>query len=131
MMTPTDSSVPAVCLLDDDASVLRSMQYLLASDGIAVRAFNKPEEFLAYAATHRVPVVVTDIWMPGITGLEILARTCAITPRPRVIVITARDDLAARTTAMAIGPVAFFIKPFNDEQFLAAVHDALAQVDQA
>jgi FixJ family two-component response regulator len=129
MKTPADSSPGEVCLLDDDASVLRSMQYLLASDGIPVRAFNKPEEFLAYAADHRVPVVVTDIWMPGITGLEILARTCAITPRPRVIIITARDDLAARATAMAVGPVAFFIKPFNDEQFLAAVHDALGQAE--
>jgi FixJ family two-component response regulator len=116
-----------VCLVDDDASVLRSMQYLLASDGIEVRAFNKPAEFLAHAASHRVPVVVTDIWMEGVTGLEILARMCAITPRPRVIIITARDDLAARATAMQIGPVAFFIKPFNDEEFLAAVHDALAQ----
>ena len=114
-----------VCLVDDDSSVLRSMQYLLASDGIKVHAFNKPEEFLAHAATHPVSVVVTDIWMEGVTGLEILARMCAITPRPRGIVITARDDLAARATAMAIGPVAFFIKPFNDEKFLAAVHQAL------
>ena len=116
-----------VCLVDDDASVLRSMQNLLASDGIEVRAFNKPEEFLAHAASHRVPLVVTDIWMEGVTGLEILARMCAITPRPRVIVITAREDLAARATAMQIGPVAFFLKPFNDEKFLAAVRDALAQ----
>src|SRR5450432_4867861 len=115
-----------VCLVDDDASVLRSMQYLLASDCIKVRAFNKPEEFLAHAAANPVEVVVTDIWMEGVTGLEILARMCALSPRPRVIVITARDDLAARATAMAIGPVAFFIKPFNDEKFLAAVHDALA-----
>src|SRR6185369_2657135 len=116
-----------VCLVDDDSSVLRSMQYLLASDGLAVQAFNKPEEFLVHAANHPVSVVVTDIWMEGVTGLEILARMCAISPRPRVIVITARDDLAARATAMAIGPVAFFIKPFNDEEFLAAVHDGLAQ----
>lgn len=130
MNPPADSSSREVCLIDDDASVLRSMQYLLASDGIKVRAFNKPEEFLAHAATQPVPVVVTDIWMKGVTGLEILARMCAISPRPRVIVITARDDLAARATAMAIGPVAFFIKPFDDEQFLAAVHDALAQASQ-
>ena len=127
---PVKTETKEVCLLDDDASVLRSMQYLLASDGIPVRAFNKPEDFLEYAAIHPVPVVVTDIWMPGVTGLEILARTCAISPRPRVIVITARDDLAARATALAIGPVAFFIKPFNDEQFLAAVHDALAQASE-
>ena len=120
-----------VCLVDDDPSVLRSMQYLLASDGITVRAFNKPKEFLAHAATHPVSVVVTDIWMEGVTGLEILARMCAISPRPRVIVITARDDLAARATAMAIGPVAFFIKPFNDEEFLVAVRKALAQAKDA
>jgi two-component system response regulator FixJ len=116
-----------VCLVDDDASVLRSMQYLLASDGIKVCAFNKPEEFLAHAAVHPVSVVVTDIWMENVTGLEILARMCALSPRPRVIVITAREDLAARATAMAIGPVAFFIKPFNDEEFIAAVRDALSQ----
>jgi FixJ family two-component response regulator len=123
----TSSASAEVCLVDDDSSVLRSMLHLLASDGIEARAFNKPEDFLTHAATHSVPVVVTDIWMEGVTGLEILARMCAISPRPRVIVITARDDLAARITAMQIGPVAFFIKPFEDEQFLAAVHDALAQ----
>ena len=127
MSDPAEPEAQEVCLVDDDVSVLRSMQYLLASDGLAVRPFNKPEDFLAHAATHRVSVVVTDIWMDGVTGLEILARMCAVSPRPRVIVITARDDLAARATAMAIGPVAFFIKPFNDEKFLAAVHDALAQ----
>ena len=115
-----------VCLVDDDPSVLRSMQYLLASDGIKVRAFNKPEDFLAHAATHPVPVVVTDIWMEKVTGLEILALMCALSPRPRVIVITARDDLAARATAMQIGPVAFFIKPFNDEEFLTAIRLALS-----
>ena len=115
-----------VCLVDDDPSVLRSMHYLLASDGIKVRAFNKPEDCLAHAATHSVSVVVTDIWMERVTGLEILARMCAVSPRPRVIVITARDDLAARATAMQIGPVAFFIKPFNDEEFLAAIRLALS-----
>jgi two-component system response regulator FixJ len=121
-------STEEVCLIDDDQSVLRSMEYLLASDGVKVRAFNKPEDFLAHAAAHPVSVVVTDIWMERVTGLEILARMCALSPRPRVIVITAREDLAARATAMQIGPVAFFMKPFNDEKFLAAVRQALATV---
>jgi two-component system response regulator FixJ len=127
MNSSGESDASEICLVDDDLSVLRSMEYLLASDGLAVCAFSKPEEFLAHAATHPVSVVVTDIWMDGVTGLEILARMCALSPRPRVIVITARDDLAARATAMQIGPVAFFIKPFDDEKFLAAVHDALSQ----
>jgi len=59
--------------------------------------------------------------------LELLARLCAISPRTKVIVITAREDLAARATAMAIGPVAFFMKPFDDEKFIAAVRDALGK----
>jgi two-component system response regulator FixJ len=113
--------------VDDDPSVLKSMQYLLASEGFKVRPFNKAQDFLAHAGAHHVPVVVTDIWMDEVTGLELLARLCAISPRTKVIVITAREDLAARATAMAIGPVAFFMKPFNDEKFIAAVRDALRQ----
>ena len=62
-----------------------------------------------------------------ITSLEVLARLCAISARTRAIVITAREDLAARATAMAIGPAAFFMKPFDDERFVAAVRDALNQ----
>jgi FixJ family two-component response regulator len=124
-MSESDTAEEEVCLVDDDPSVLRSMHYLLASDGFRVRSFNRPEEFLAHATSHRVPLVVTDIWMEQVTGLEILARMCALSPRPRVIVITAREDLAARATAMQIGPVAYFMKPFNDEEFLAAVHQAM------
>ena len=123
---PAQPESNEVCLVDDDPSVLKSMQYLLASEGFKVRPFNQPEDFLAHASTHRVPVVVTDIWMDRVTGLEVLARLCAISPRTKVIVITAREDLAARATAMAIGPVAFFIKPFNDEEFLTAIRLALS-----
>jgi two-component system response regulator FixJ len=111
--------------VDDDPSVLKSIHYLLASEGFKVRPFNKAEDFLAHAGTHHVPIVVTDIWMDDVTGLELLARLCAISPRTKVIVITAREDLAARATAMAIGPVAFFMKPFDDEKFICAVRDAL------
>ena len=121
-----DAQANEVCIVDDDPSVLKSMHYLLASEGLAVRPFNKAEDFLAHAGAHHVPVVVTDIWMDQVTGLELLARLCAISPRTKVIVITAREDLAARATAMAIGPVAFFMKPFDDEKFIAAVRDALS-----
>ena len=114
-------------MVDDDPSVLKSIHYLLASDGLKIRAFHKAEDFLTHAGTNHVPVVVTDIWMDQVTGLEVLARLCAISPKTRVIVITAREDLAARATAMAIGPVAFFMKPFDDEKFIAAVRDALGE----
>ena len=127
MSDPNQADEREVCLVDDDPSVLKSMHYLLASEGIKVRTFSKAEDFLTHASANHVPVVVTDIWMDGVTGLEVLARLCAISPKTRVIVITAREDLAARATAMAIGPVAFFMKPFDDEKFIAAVRDALDQ----
>ena len=130
MSDPNQADESEVCLLDDDPSVLKSMHYLLASEGLKVRTFSKAEDFLAHASKHHVPVVVTDIWMDKVTGLEVLARLCAISPKTRVIVITAREDLAARATAMAIGPVAFFMKPFDDEKFIAAVRDALNRSDK-
>ena len=119
-------SADEVCLLDDDVSVLNSMRFLLLAEGFKVRAFSNPEEFLAHASNNPVPLLVTDVWMDRVTGLEVLARLCAISPKTKVIVITAREDSAARATATAIGPVAFFIKPFDDEKFLSAVRQALA-----
>ena len=115
-----------VCLLDDDISVLKSMRFLLLAEGFNVRAFSNPEEFLAHANKNHVAVLVTDVWMDKVTGLEVLARLCAISPKTKVIVVTGREDSAARATATAIGPVAFFIKPFEDEKFIAAVRGALA-----
>ena len=124
---PAEDETKEVCLLDDDPSVLKSMHYLLASEGIKVRPFNKAEDFLVHATKHHVPLLVTDVWMDGVTGLEVLARLCAISPKTRVIVITAREDMAARATAMAIGPIAFFTKPFDDEKFLGTIRDALGK----
>jgi two-component system response regulator FixJ len=125
MSVSSEGDANEICLLDDDPSVLRSMNYLLASEGFTVRPFNKALDFLAYASTNKVPLLVTDVWMEGVTGLEVLARLCAVSPTTRVIVITAREDLAARAIAMQIGPVAFFMKPFDDEEFLAAIRKAL------
>jgi two-component system, LuxR family, response regulator FixJ len=124
-MSDVDLPLKEICLLDDDEAVLRSMRFLLAAEGFQTRAFNNPEEFLGHAANSKVNVLVTDIWMEQMTGLEVLARLCAISPNTRVIVITGREDLAARATATAIGPVAFLTKPFNDEEFLAAIRTAV------
>src|SRR5436309_14430298 len=125
-VTPTeDRSSEIVCLVDDDPLVLRSTGLLLVSGGFTARGFDKGKDFIAYVASHEVPLVVLDIWMEEMTGLEVLARLCAISPQTHGIVITGREDSAAQITAMQIGIVAFFIKPFNDGKFLAAVHDAL------
>ena len=131
-MTPTEKPCSEIiCLVDDDPLVLRSTGLLLASDGFVVRQFDKGEDFIAYIASHDVPLVVLDIWMEEMTGLEVLARLCAISPQTHVIVITGHEDSAARLLATQIGTVAFLIKPFDDEQFLDVVHRALGHAPES
>ena len=125
MIPSEQGSSEIVCLVDDDPMVLRSIGRLLGSSGFAVQPFNKGADFIDYVAAHDVRLVVLDLWMKEMTGLEVLARLCAISPKTNVIVITGHDDRAARLTAMQIGAVAFLIKPFNDEQLIEAVHRAL------
>src|SRR5207237_8940222 len=119
------ASSEIVCLVDDDPMVLRSTGLLLASDGFAVCRFDNGQDFIAYVASHEVPLVVLDIWMENMTGLEVLARLCAISPQTHVIVITGREDTAARITAMQIGTVPLLIKTLDEEQFPVVLHRSL------
>ena len=113
-------------MVDDDPSVLKSIGRLLASDGFAVRAFNKPKEFLTHVQTHSVPLVVLDILMDEMNGLEVQAQLRVLSPRTRVIIITGCEDSNARSTATRLGVIAFFTKPFDGDKFLDAVRGALA-----
>ncbi len=122
---PKIAHAEVVCLVDDDASVRKSLSRLLESDGFSVRAFSEPEAFLNHIATNSVPLAVLDIWMGSMTGMELLAHLCARSPRTRVIFITGREDTAAKATVMPAGVFAFLIKPFDGDQFLSTVHRAL------
>ena len=127
-MTSSEKSDPQiVCLVDDDLSVLKSIERLLAPDGLSVRAFNKPKEFLTHVQAHTVPLVVLDIWMEEMSGLEVQAQLSGLSPNTRVIIMTGREGATTRSTAADMGASAFFIKPFDDEQFLCAVHSALEE----
>ena len=126
MTSSEKSDREVVCLVDDDPSVLKSIARLLASDGFSVRAFNKPKEFLTYVQAHAVPLVVLDIWMEEMSGLEVQAQLSALSPQTRVIIITGREDQTAKLAALQLGVIAFFTKPFDDDQFLNAVRGALA-----
>ena len=118
---------PAVCLVDDDASVRKSIARVLESSGFKVDSFGEPEAFLTHLATHAVPVAILDMWMNSMTGMVLLAHLCARSPKTRTIFITGREDHAAEATVRQAGAYAFFVKPFDNKQFLAAVRDAFAK----
>jgi two-component system, LuxR family, response regulator FixJ len=125
MPITADISDKIVCLVDDDPGVLKSIGRLIASDGLPVRPFHSPREFLAFLQLNAVPLVILDIWMAEMNGLEVQASLGQLSPATRVIIITGRDDSAARLTALQNGAAGFFTKPFDDQEFLAAVRNAL------
>ena len=126
LVTTSENSVgEIVCLVDDDPAVLKSVARLLTSDGLSVRAFSEPISFLHHVQACRVPLVILDIWMEQMTGLEVQAHLRALSPETKVIIITGAPDVTAQRIALQAGAFRFFSKPFDDEQFLAAVHEAL------
>ena len=116
----------SVYVLDDDSSILKSIGRLLSTEGIKMRGFSKPTDFLAFVQSHSVPVAVLDVWMDRMTGLEVHAKLKRISPRTRVIIMTGRGDPGVKRTATAMGAIAFLVKPFDDEEFISAIRRALS-----
>jgi len=102
------------------------MGRLLSSADWNVQQFSDPETFLGYAKTHRPPIAVIDVWMPAMNGLEVQSRLREISPSTRVIIFTGKEDPLVRSTALGAGASAFFIKPFDGDEFLSAVQLALS-----
>ena len=114
-----------ICVVDDDLSMLKALGRLLSSVGFQAQLFPEPLRFLSYARSNSVALAVIDIWMPGMNGLEVHQKLQTLSPKSRVIIITANDDDTARNLAMQTGAIAFFVKPFDYEIFLAAVNQAM------
>ena len=115
-----------ICIADDDPSMLKALERLLLSVGLSARLFREPLAFLKYARSNPVAVAVIDIWIPGMSGLELQKELRAVAPETRVIVVTADDEDCVRSAAMQNGATAFFAKPFDNEIFLDAIHQAMA-----
>lgn len=128
MTSTIEPAAESICLLDDDPGVLKSISRLLACEGFAVRPFSEPKNFLAYLQEHHsVRLVILDIWMEEMDGLEIQTEVSKISAKTRVIIITGDIDPVTKNAALNAGAIAFFIKPFDDEEFLTAVRSAIAQ----
>ena len=110
-----------VCLVDDDPSLLKATARLLSSAGWKTTSFTDPAEFLRYAEAGRPPVVVLDILMPAMSGLEVQSRLRSISPDTRVVILTSKDDPIVRSKALAAGASAFFLKPPPDGEFLREI----------
>ena len=114
-----------ICLLDDDSSVLKSTGRLLLSAGWSAEPFLDPQGFLSYARTNQPRLVVLDISMPLMHGLEVQKRLREVSPRTQVIVLTAKDDPTLHSSAIKLGAARYLIKPVEDEELLSAIEAVL------
>lgn len=116
-----------VYVIDDDDSARHSLEFLLDCAGIRVRSFPSADTFLKSAPPLAGACIVTDVRMPGTTGVELaeqIKRHGGSTP---VIVITGHADVPLAIQAMKAGVADFIEKPFDDEVMLASIRNALAR----
>ncbi len=122
---PSVAPRTSILLVDDDQSLRRVIEYQLAEAGYAVTVAASAEEALQILHDKTFALVVTDLLMPGMDGLDLLDRVRVAQPDSVVIVITAHGDVATAVRAMQLGADDFLEKPFTGERLLIAVRRAL------
>jgi len=114
-----------VSIVDDDASLRRSVRNLLRSVGFRVETFASAEEFLRSAERENTGCLVLDLRMTGMSGLDLLRHLAAERSRVAVVVLTALGDEETRHRSLQAGAVAFLKKPFHGDALCDAVRAAL------
>ena len=120
-----EAKVKLVAVVDDDELMRSALQGMLKSVGLLSQAFASAEEFLESGQQQQTACLITDIQMPGMSGLELQAKLNAEHRRIPTIFITAHGDAKMRMQALRAGAVEFMAKPFNDEVLLESVRAAL------
>lgn len=121
----SEGAAGMVHVVDDDDAMRHSLLFLLECDGIGARAYESALAFLERLPTMERGCIVTDIRMPGMSGLELVTKLKEQGVSDPVIVITGHGDVPLAVEAMKAGVTDFLEKPFEDQQLLSAVRRAL------
>lgn len=125
--TKTDMAVPTVYVVDDDESIRELLTWLMKSNGIAVAAFSGAQQFLKSYRAGSPGCLIVDLYMPGMSGLELqhyLIEHDIVMP---VIFLSARADIAKAVAAVKHGAIDFIEKPFDYKKIVALAQDCLVR----
>jgi two-component system, LuxR family, response regulator FixJ len=114
-----------IALIEDDEAILRSLSMLLESRGIPVNPYVSAESFLAARAAPSPQCVVSDIRMPGMSGMELQQELKKRGSAVPVILITGHGDIAMAVQAIKQGAFDFIEKPFDDERLIESISQAI------
>ena len=122
-MIPPDT--PTVFVVDDDPSVRASIQGLLKSANLHSESFGTAEEFLRSKRSDGPSCLVLDVSLPGVNGLDFQRQLADAGIQIPVIFVTGHGDIPMTVKAMKSGAVEFLTKPFDDQDLLNAIQQAL------
>src|SRR4051812_19271644 len=121
---PTSPDAPTVLVVDDEPSNLASIEKIFQRDGMRVLTADGAKSALEVARTHRVQVVLTDLMMPGISGLELLRALKQLSPDTEVVMMTAYGTVETAVQAMREGAYDFVEKPLKRMTIVKSVRKA-------
>lgn len=114
-----------VFVVDDHGGFRKSLRYLLESAGLEVEVFACAEEFLAGYQPARSGCLVADVYMPGMTGVQLLEKLADKGDFRPAILISGQGDIPTAVRAMKVGAVDFLEKPFEDDELLERVRQCV------
>lgn len=115
-----------ISIVDDDKSVREAAGRLLKSLGYATATFASAEEFLQSGCLHETACLITDVQMPGMSGIDLQDHLCASGAATPVIFVTAFPEDALRQRALGAGAFGFLTKPISVQSLIACIDKALA-----
>ena len=113
-----------VHVVDDDEAVRDSLIFTLSASNFAVRTYAAAAELLTQVETLEPGLIITDVRMPGMNGLELVTRLNELGIGYPIIVLTGHADVAMAVEAMKAGVIDFIEKPFHDSALLSAINTA-------
>jgi FixJ family two-component response regulator len=120
---------PVIAVIEDDGAVRDALSELLEVTSFSCRAFDRAESFLADFSPERFDCIITDLRLPGISGLDLQRRLKAQGTSLPLIFITSSVDTLPRTRAIQEGAHAYLTKPVNGEVLLGHVAAAIGHKD--
>src|SRR5260370_15238105 len=119
-------SISQVYVLDDDISVREAVESLIRSVGLRVRTLASAQDVLASLRKERQNCLVLDIQLPDINGFELQQELAANDIQIPIIFLTGHGDIPMSVRAIKAGALEFLTKPFEDEDLLEAIRNAIA-----
>jgi len=119
------SEKPVISIVDDDESVRDGTADLIRSMGFIAEAFGRAEDFLRSNLLHDTSCLISDMRMPGMTGLELHNRLVKSGHDIPTILITAFPNERDRRRAKRAGVICYLTKPFDQDELLASIRSAL------